>query len=110
MKKILMLFMILLTACTSLQSVDINQNRQDLISQIDINERIEIQTISNEKFEMVVREISENEIIGASRRVSFDDIASIRAERVSAARTTGAVLGGYIAYVLVGVLLILSSF
>lgn len=86
----------LLSGCTSLQPMDENLTRAQVVETINIGEEISILTKTGETFNLTVKELNQDAIIGVKKTVKFDDIETIDNQQFSALNTTGAVVGGYL--------------
>ena len=99
-----------MASCSSLKTLYKGGDGDDLVKSLKINEKVVIMTKENQKFELTIKEISDSEIIGYNRSVKIEDIRQIEAKRISALKTSGAVVGGYFASIyLLAVAFILAA-
>lgn len=110
MKRILCLIgMIIISGCTTMKPVDVSQSRDEVVSAIKVNEKIVVQTVSDQKFEMVVKEVTETDIIGLERTVALSDIKELSVSQFSTGKTIGAAVGAYVAAAIVGIMVLVNS-
>ena len=104
------LFMgLVLSGCTSMKPVEDIDTETRILGSINPGDHIHVETNDGGKYEMVVQSIDINTVKGAGREIPLDQIKAIKKKQISVLKTTGAVAGGYLAFVAIGVLLILGS-
>ena len=104
-----LLMVLALSGCTSMQAVENIDTKAEILNSISPGDHIHVETHDGGKYEMVVQSIDINTVKGAGREIPLDQIRTIKKKQISVLKTTGAIAGGYLAFVAIGVLLILGS-
>ena len=105
-----LLVALVLSGCTSMQPVEDTGTAAGILNAINPGDHIHVETRNGGKYELVVDSIDIKAVKGGGREIPLDQIRTIKKKQISALKTTGAIVGGGLAYALIGVLLVLSAF
>ena len=96
-----------LSACTSVRTIEPQITPISLKESIKKDDSILIKTFNNTRFEMIVVKVTKSHIIGKLHQVKISDIKQVQIREISAAKTTGAIVGGYLATIATVLLFVL---
>ena len=97
-------------SCTSITPMEEGLVPDQVLERINPGDEIVIHTISSEKHTIVVKSITKEEITGNNKTFHYSEIRKIHKKDIDILKTTGAVVGGYFAAVMVtGLLWILIN-
>lgn len=108
MRFALILVFFIMSGCMTMKPVDLDVDRGELVSNIDIGKKVEVQTFSNEKYVFTVSEITKTELVGDSYRVPLNEIKELKNEKISVVQTSGAVAAGVVVAEWVMVMMLLA--
>ena len=97
--------LIFCASCTSMKPMEEGLIPNQVIERINPGDEIIIHTISSEKHLIIVESISKEEITGDGKTFHYSEIREIHKEGTDILKTTGAVVGGTYAALIIGGLL-----
>lgn len=92
------------TACTTTQPIVVG-TPASLEEQVQPGDRVSLTTRDGREFEFEVVTVEPDALVGAEQRVEREEIVRLEVTRTSVAKTSGLVVGGYLTFFLVMVLL-----
>lgn len=92
-----------------MQPLDSQLSRTEIVELIEIDQPFLIQTKDDGRFVLMIKEISEEAIIGIEREVPFQNIQEISTEKFNIYKSAGTVVASSVAVVYVAILLWLGS-
>lgn len=92
MKLLMLLFVLLLAGCRTMQTVD-HGNWASLPGTVEAGDRVEVLTRDGSVNTFVVTEVTPDALVGADVRIAREDITRLQVHAVSKGRTFGAAFG-----------------
>lgn len=93
LRVVLMLFVMLLAGCRTVQTVD-HEKWSALPGTVEAGDRVEVTTRDGRVQTFVVTEVAPDALVGAGVRIPREDISQLRVHAVHKGRTFGAAFGG----------------
>jgi uncharacterized protein YceK len=98
---VVLMTVIALTGCTSMRAMDLSQ--ADFAAQLETGDHLVITEKGGRIVDMTFAQVDGNTLVGSQRNsglntveVEIDQILQIEIEKISGAKTTGAVIGGIV--------------
>lgn len=89
--------------------IDSTKTRYEILTNINPGDLIHIETLEGSKYEVLVKSITAESVKGSDIEIPLDNIKTVKVEKISAIKTTGAIVGGYFAsMIVIGFLFILA--